>query len=238
MSESLVSGKITKRRRIRAFFRKLFCFVIFVGLCSAMVYNFQIIPVLIPLTQAQATTDTTVAVQEIIRSCVRGGTYSDYIHLRYGADGSVAALETDTAGVALLTGEIITETAKALGAANALTVRIPMGNLSGGALFSGRGPIMQIQIVVSPKVTCDVQHEFLESGINQTLHRIFASVQTEVWMLIPAARQKMTVTTKYCIAETVIVGKVPDAYTKIHRLSDEISESDIDDLYDFGATAD
>ena len=53
---------------------------------------------------------------------------------------------------------------------------------------------------------------------------------------MPMSTQTMNVTTKYCVAETVIVGEVPDAYTKINRLDDELSESDIDDIYDFGAT--
>ena len=64
-----------------------------------------------------------------------------------------------------------------------------------------------------------------------------ACVEAEIYILIPAAPQKITVTAEYRIAETVIVGKVPDAYTKINRFADDIAESEIDDIYDFGASA-
>ena len=65
-----------------------------------------------------------------------------------------------------------------------------------------------------------------------------ARVEAEVYALIPAATQKFTVKADYCIAETVIIGKVPDAYTKINRFADDIAESEIDDIYDFGAETD
>jgi hypothetical protein len=42
-------------------------------------------------------------------------------------------------------------------------------------------------------------------------------------------------TQTYCVAETLIVGEVPDALTQINRLTEEISEEEIDDVNDFGA---
>ena len=236
MAKNMLCCKSGKKGRVRLLIKKVSLFIFFLGIAAILIYNLQIIPTLIPLAQAQATTNTTVAVQNVIRNCVRTGEYSDFIQLHYSEDGTVTSLETNTSRIALLTGDIIAATANALCGTDRLSVYIPAGNLSGGALFSGRGPDIQIQLAVSPKITCDIQHEFFESGINQTLHRILACVHTEVYTLIPAAPKKTVVTTEYCIAETVIVGRVPDAYTKINRFSDEIEESEIDDLYDFGAT--
>lgn len=237
MTQTLFSCKPHKKRQLASLLKKLICFLLFTSLALILMYNFQIIPALIPLARAQATTDATAKVQSIIRNCVQNGGYADFVTLHYGEDGSVASLETNTANIACITGDIIDAVTDALCTDNKLTVNIPAGNLSGGALFTGRGPNISVQIAISPKITCNIQNEFYESGINQTLHRIVACVETEIYALIPASPQKITVTTKYCIAETIIIGKVPDAYTKINRLTDNIDESEIDDIYDFGASA-
>lgn len=237
MTKAVFPCKPYKKRNFLRILKKTVCFLIFICLSLVLMYNFQIIPALIPLAKAQTTTETTVTVQNAIRNCVRDGGYTDFIRLRYGEDGNVASLETNTANIAIVTGDIIEAVSNALCKEDKLIVRIPAGNLSGGALFSGRGPDIRIQLAVSPKITCEIKNEFYESGINQTLHRIIACVETEIYALIPASPQKITVATEYCIAETIIVGKVPDAYTKIDRLLDDIEESEIDDLYDFGASA-
>lgn len=237
MTRSVFPCRPTKKRSLVRALKKVLLFMLIVCFSLTLMYNFQIIPALIPLATAQATTETTVALQNVIRNCVRDGGYTDFVKLRYGEDGNVASLETDTANIALVSGDIIDAVADVLGNDRKLTVHIPAGNLSGGVLFTGRGPDIQIQLVASPKITCDIQNEFFENGINQTLHRIIACVETEIYVLIPAAPQQITVTAEYCIAETVIVGKVPDAYTKINRFADDIAESEIDDIYDFGASA-
>lgn len=228
-----------KRKPKQNFFAKLGVFLLFLCVSTALIYNLQIIPALIPLAKAQCVTELTAKINAIIREKMQTESdgYSDFVRLTYGDDGCVASLETNTPQIARLTGDVVTEAVGRL-TRERMTVRIPLGNLSGGALFTGKGPDIKVKLAVSQKITCDVRNEFYESGINQTLHRVVACVEAEVYALIPAATQKFTVKVDYCIAETVIIGKVPDAYTKINRFADDIAESEIDDIYDFGAETD
>ena len=73
------------------------------------------------------------------------------------------------------------------------------------------------------------------SRINQTLHRVLLRVTVEVTALLPGAVRTFAVPTDVCVAETVIVGKVPEAYTRIDRFSSDVSEAEIDDIADYGA---
>ncbi len=235
---SMLCSQKSKKGRVRSFLKKSICFILFLCLSIVLIYNFQIIPVLIPLTEAQTTTDITAKLQHTIRNTVASGNYTDFVQLRYGTDGSVVSLETNTAAIAMITGTITEASIDALCGKGRIMIQIPLGTLSGGALLTGRGPNISIPLAVSPEITCEIENEFYESGINQTLHRIIAEVEVEAYALLPIAPKKIQVEAEYCIAETVIVGKVPDAYTKINRLSDDVGESDIDDIYDFGATLD
>lgn len=228
------------KKRPLFFVKKILCFLLFICLSLTLIYNIQIIPALIPLAKANATTAVTLEMQKIIGACVTERSYGDFVKLNYDTNGDVVSLETNTGCIALLTADITESAINSLCKNNSLNVSIPIGNLTGGAIFTGKGPAIDIDITVSKKIVCNIKNEFYESGINQTLHRIIAEVETEVYALVPMSPQTVTVVTQYCIAETVIVGDVPSAYTKINRLSedDDLEESDIDDIFDFGAVLD
>ena len=94
---------------------------------------------------------------------------------------------------------------------------------------------MRVRLAISQKITCTVHGDFAESGINQTLHRVLLRVTVEVTALLPGAVRTFAVPADVCVAETVIVGKVPEAYTRIDRFSSDVSETEIDDIADYGA---
>ncbi len=214
--------------------KKIVMFCIFLFAVFLIIFNVQIIPVLEPYAKAAGTTAVTSKIQNIIQNAF-SEEFEDIVKLRYDESGNVVSLETNTLKISTLNAEIVQKITKELENDNRLAVKIPLGNLTGGAIFTGRGPDLTIPLSVSPKIECNISNEFFESGINQTLHRIVAKIDVETFILIPSASKKMQVETKVCLAETVIVGKVPDAYTKINRFYDDISESEIDDIYDFGA---
>lgn len=116
-----------------------------------------------------------------------------------------------------------------------LNTKISLGTASGIDLLSGVGPGINVSISPAPSISTDVYNEFIEAGINQTVHRIMLSISVDTRVLLPSSSFTVKTSTSVCIAETVIVGEVPDAYTDIHR-GEDISESDIDDIYDFGAS--
>lgn len=234
MPNTVFACRPSKRERFFQKIKKCFFFLLFLLFSAVLIYNLQIIPALIPLTKAQATTEITRHLQGAIRNAARQANTS-LVHLSRSTDGSIVSLETDSAAIADISAKIVQETIDALCENEQIKIALPLGNLSGGALLTGRGPKIHIPITVSPRVSCEIENEFYESGINQTLHRVVAEIEVETFALLPFSVQKIPVETEYCLAETVIVGKVPDAYTKIHRLSDDIAESEIDDIYDFGA---
>lgn len=223
-----------KRRAKEKLFSKIIIVSIFFLLCFIVIYNTQIIPVLLPFAEAKTSTVITSEVQKIIGSSIKN-TYNDLVLLKYDANGNVVSLETNIAKITSMNSDIVQRVTNELLSKDRMSINIPLGTLSGGALLTGRGPNISIPLAFSPKITCNTENEFYESGINQTLHRIVAKVRVDAYILLPASPKTVSVETEYCVAETVIVGKVPDAYTKISRLEDDISEKEIDDIYDFGA---
>ena len=228
----LQKQKNEKRRR----FATIVVFALFLLLSCVLIYNLQILPVLFPLAKAKCTTELTDAVNRIVRARMQSDSdgYADFVRLHFGEDGSVASVETNTPRLAKLSGDVVGDVTNAL-THERMTVRIPLGSLSGSALLSGKGPDVRVKLAVSQKITCAVRGDFTESGINQTLHRVFLRVTVEVCALLPGAVQTFSVPTDVCVAETVIIGKVPEAYTRIDRFASDVTETEIDDISDYGA---
>ena len=67
----------------------------------------------------------------------------------------------------------------------------------------------------------DLRPEFVEAGINQTLHRIYLEVRCNVNILTPYNTFSETVTNQILLTEGVIIGNIPDTYYNLEGLNDD-----------------
>ena len=75
--------------------------------------------------------------------------------------------------------------------------------------------------IFSPYVGCDIESEFETTGINQVNHRIFIVLKISASALIPNYSAEVQFRTRVCVAQTVIVGKVPENISdNLHYLGD------------------
>jgi hypothetical protein len=98
----------------------------------------------------------------------------------------------------------------------------------------GRGPELPFKLQFSANYKTSTQNKFEEAGINNTLHTIFLDVETDVYVVIPWDKASKTVKTNFILAQTLISGKVPEAYTNVFGSGAELT----DDLFNFRAEAD
>ena len=61
-------------------------------------------------------------------------------------------------------------------------------------------------------VNSSLENEFISVGINQTMHKIYIDATIDLSVMVPGYESVVSVSTTVLIAETVIVGKVPDTY--------------------------
>ena len=83
-------------------------------------------------------------------------------------------------------------------------------------LLWGRGPTIKVRSFTVGSVTAEFESEFSTAGVNQTLHKIWLSVCVPTTILLPGQQIEVAVETKLCVAETVIVGKVPSYVQKAY----------------------
>lgn len=98
-----------------------------------------------------------------------------------------------------------------------LDVGIPLGNLLGFNLSVGKGPRVPVKIVMLTSSHADFKNELVSSGINQTKHQMILEIVVDIDILVPWETLSTQVVSRTLIAETVIVGGVPDTFVNVGK---------------------
>ena len=141
--------------------------------------------------------------------------YDSLVHIARSDSGNVTSIVADTALMNRIKADLISTVLKEIDHCDSLDLRIPIGSLSGIQLLSGLGPVISIKILPSSMIDANFSSEFDSVGINQTLHRISIHFVMEVTAIIPGYSTKTRVDTDVAIAETVVVGLIPETVLEI-----------------------
>ena len=93
-------------------------------------------------------------------------------------------------------------------------------------LIAGRGPLLHIKMQSVGSSSAHFENAFASAGINQTRHEIRLVVDVYVSVLLPGFSTVTKVTNRCAVAETVIVGSVPDTYTYFDTREDMSSTAE------------
>lgn len=172
------------------------------------------------LSSSMAISDARDAVTLAINACVnrmiQENQYgSDYfVKLEKDAEGNITAITTDTMHINELSSQLLSEIARAADSEK-LDIRIPLGSLLGSNLLMGRGPEVPVEVLMLTSSFVRFENELIPAGINQSRHVVTLKADVDIDILIPWATISTTVEVDVLIAETVIVGRVPETYVTV-----------------------
>jgi len=150
--------------------------------------------------------------------------YDDIIVFEKDSTGQITALKTNTAKVNTLKSLIERSVMDELAAVDYTQLRIPIGNVFGSSILSGRGPSIKVKLIPIGRTNVDFLSCFTSAGINQTYHKISVEVRVEISAVLLGTNTQTNVSSEAVIAETVIVGSIPDSVTIIGSEENNISE--------------
>lgn len=175
-----------------------------------------------PLVTRLATTRVTNTVTRIVSAVVDETIYEsdvDYdslISLEKDHDGHIVAVKSDMAAFNRLQSAILAGVLERMADVDTRELSIPVGTLTGSPLLAGRGPSLRVRMQSVGAPSARFENEFTDAGINQTRHRIMLAVDVSVGILLPGFSTGTRVSNEFSVAETVIVGSVPESYTYFH----------------------
>jgi sporulation protein YunB len=89
-------------------------------------------------------------------------------------------------------------------------IGIPLGSLFLPEFFSGKGPAFPVSILSIRNSEASFHSDFEEAGINQTLHKLNMHISVDVAVLVLGETNYFTIDSQVVVAETIIVGQVPE----------------------------
>lgn len=176
----------------------------------------QIRPILMTVAETQIHNRVTELLEETVAQDLkqRQFSYEDLMCIQRDNEGKITALTTDMARMNLLRNDLVEQILKEMETMNFEEIHVPIGSLTQSELFWGRGPGLKIQAFTVGTVTAEFESEFSDAGVNQTLHKIWLNLSVPMKILLPGGNLEREVDTQVCIAETVIVGQVPNLLQK------------------------
>ena len=193
--------------------------LLFVGMTLVLATAVYATAQLRPLLESMATTRVSNTVNRIVFEAVNEAiesgeiTYDQLISFEKDNDGRITAVHSNMAACNRLQVEILDIILARIDQVSARELSIPVGSLTGSALLAGRGPRIKVRMESVGSSSARFENEFTSAGINQTNHRIVLHIDVSVAILLPGFTTATQVSNAVTVAETVIVGTVPDTYT-------------------------
>lgn len=157
------------------------------------------------------------------QAMAQGVTYEELIDAQMDAQGRVSMLRANTMRMNELASQTALLAERELGSAENQVVEIPLGAALGVSFLSGLGPRLEVQILPVGAVHTSFDTEFETAGINQTRHKIFLNLRATVSLIVPTGSQLVEVTSTVPIAESIIVGEVPDSFVDVNNEEDMLN---------------
>ncbi|MBZ4665703.1 sporulation protein YunB [Mahella sp.] len=199
----------------------LFIVLIVAVVMFALVFEWidrSIAPTVLALSSAKARVIATQAINVAVNKKLADGiSYDQLITAITDDNGRVTMLQANTMRMNKLGSETALAVLDEMKSVSSTIIKVPIGSVLGGDILAGRGPYINIKILPVGSVVNDFVTEFENAGINQTRHKIYLRVKAHIKVVIPLNSQELEVVSQVPIAETVIVGNVPQSYVNLQE---------------------
>lgn len=223
METGTSQGMACKRRR---FLRTaLFLFVLFILLLAVAIglLSANMRPAMTALAIARIRSVAARAMNDAILESM--GDETNYARLIQVHESSerVYMLQANTHKMNILAADCAEAAQERIAQMGDQGISIPIGTITGISFLAGKGPSVNVTFSPAGSVQSEFHSEFVSSGINQTLYRVNLLLTASVRLVMPGVSETISVRAEAAIAESIIVGDVPEVYTNVASEEDMLN---------------
>lgn len=170
--------------------------------------------VMTELARTHVTNATSDLINDAVDHQIASGSiaYDRIVYFEKDLNGKITALKTNIGEVNKLKTDTLNVINDEILAIDSSDIGVPLGSIILPEFFSGTGPKIPVRILTIRNSDASFSSNFTHAGINQTLHQLIMSVSVDVSVLVLGRTVSFTVASEVVVAETVIVGDVPDTF--------------------------
>ena len=195
--------------------------VVFVAILTCFsVWNF-INPIFESLCEDKAKSVATIITNEETTNIMKKYNYDTFFTIEKDDNGNVQMINANVLKINQVTSDIALSIQKRLDENQKKSVHISLGAITGIKYLSGFGPKINIKIATTGNVETNLKSEFISQGVNQTMHRVYLEIKTNVNILTSFKTIQKTIENQVLIAENIIIGDIPSTYYNFEGTNSE-----------------
>lgn len=183
--------------------------------------RFVVTPVVKTVAEEKVRALTVSTVNAAVTSVLEAEpSFVDMVEYGHDANGDLNSIKINATRVNAVMQRSVQKTQNGLSDMISSGVNIPVGSVSGITFLSGKGPNLNVAVIPVGAVDARLRSEFSEIGINQTIHKIYLSLDSTIKIIIPGAGNTIKSSSEVLLVESMIIGKVPDTYLNATTMED------------------
>ncbi len=178
---------------------------------GGLLVHFRLVPIARSMIALRLDNRASNLINDAVDAVLESGDfpYQRLVTLERDQTGAVTALTTDMAQANRLKSLILRQLGDRVVELTAEQISVPVGNVVLPSLLSGRGGWVPVGMVTIQSSNAELHNRFSQAGWNQTLHEITLDVNVQITVLAPGGELSIPVRSEIPVAQTVIVGTVP-----------------------------
>ena len=215
--------RFSRKRKIRRF-GKVRAIVLgtFLTLVIAVIsFVLSAYPIFVASCKNAAASKAVHIVNDEIQNIMKDYAYNDLMEIEKDGDGNVVFAKFNTVLINEITTKIATNIQEKIDHTPTIMVCLNLGSVSGVSILKKLGPHFNIELEAAGRTNTEIKSEFESINVNQTAHKIYLELATNVNILTPIGVYDKNLTSKVLLTEAVIVGKVPETYYNLEGLNSE-----------------
>lgn len=190
------------------------CLVVMTFAMGFTYYYARINPLIVNLSKQYSSQLITSIINDTINNHMEenGISYEDLTTIQRSDSGQIQALFMNTKALNQTKAQLATQLSEEIRKVNQAKIQIPLGAILDIPLMSGMGPMIDVELVPIGYALVDFENSFSSAGINQTKHQIDIVISASFGMIFSAGNENIEVNTRVPIAQTIIVGEVPEGF--------------------------
>lgn len=146
----------------------------------------------------------------IIDNCLENFKYEDIMGIEKDGDGNITMIKADTLKLNKIACDVALESQEKLKQLGMVGVKLPAGYIFKNNLLAYFGPNITVKMQPIGYIETKYVSSFESAGINQTRHKIYIQVKSNIRVILPLVSNDVQVKNEIPISETIVVGKIPE----------------------------